>query len=45
MRETASDGMTLSPTGLRAEGLASSARERACRDRHFSIHRKIGKDI
>ena len=22
MRETASDGMTLSPTGLRAEGLA-----------------------
>ena len=23
MRETASDGMTLSPTGLRAEGLAS----------------------
>ena len=23
MRETASDGMTLSPTGLRAEGLVS----------------------
>ena len=54
MRETASGGMALSPTGLLAEGLASlcegggepaSRRERACRDRHFSIHRKIGKDI
>ena len=45
MRETASGGMALSPTGLRAEGPLAERRERACRDRHFSIHRKIGKNI